>query len=103
MEEELIYYSNGTNILFCNTNNQFVYYCKICLYINNTYSVINSKYYSSYIFIPNVIESYFINKHIENTCELFSAPKKWLNENNYKVISKPEKSKLKIKTVTWKK
>ena len=68
MEEELIYYSNGENILFCNTNNQF---------------------------IPKIVESYFINKNLENTCELFSAPKKWLIENNYDVISKPKKNKLK--------
>ena len=91
MEEELIYYSNGENILFCNTNNQFVYYCKICLYINNTYSVINSKYYSSYIFIPNVIESYFINKHIENTglSQLERSLKKHLSRSvRYAVFSR---------------
>ena len=95
MEEELIYYSNGENILFCNTNNQFVYYCKICYHSSNIYSVINSIYYSSDKFIPKIVESYFINKNLENTCELFSAPKKWLIENNYDVISKPKKNKLK--------
>lgn len=101
MDEELIYYSNGKNILLCNTNNEFIYYCRVNFYSEGYYSMINSSYFSSSVFIPNIISSYFINKNIEKTCELFAAPKSWLKENNYNVCSKPERkkksSKLKIK------
>lgn len=97
MDEELVYYSNGENILLCDTNNKFIYYSKVNFYSEGYYSMINSSYFSSSVFIPNVISSYFINQNVEKTCELFAAPKKWLVENNYKVCSKPERKKKSFK------
>lgn len=99
---EEVYYSDGKRILFCDTNNNFIYLCGLCSYSHNRYQVISKTLYVSEKFIEGLVESYFISSHLENTCELYAAPIWWLNENNFKVIDKPKKDKKEVKKRTIK-
>lgn len=96
MNEEVVTYFDGKDVLLCSTNNDFIYHAKTFYYDKGYFSLTNSKYFSCKQFIPKLVTSVFITKNIENCCELIAAPKDWLIKNNFTIYEKPEKKKRKI-------
>jgi len=66
-----------------NTCGQFVYEVSMFVNYEGIYSLANHTYYYSDKYIKNIIKIKQISKYIEIHCDLFSAPEKWLNENNF--------------------
>lgn len=75
--------------------NRFIYEVMVNVYYNNIFSMVNHKYFSTPVEIPNVIESYYVTPSIEICCEMYSAPKSWLHDNDFVVYVEPEKKKRK--------
>jgi hypothetical protein len=93
------FYVNGDKAVRLDNCNRFIYEVMVNVYYDNIFSMVNHKYFTSETEIPNVIESYYVTPSIEICCEMYSAPKSWLNDNDFILYVKPEKkSKQKIKT-----
>ena len=75
----------------------FIY--EVCTFVQfeNVYNMANHRYFTSEKEIPNIIRFLKINSYIEVHCYLYSAPKKWLINNNFILYVKPEKKKRIIK------
>lgn len=71
----------------------FIYEVSVCARFKGYYSIANTAYYSTKKELLNIVESFYKNSHIEITCELYSAPLKWLIENGFSIYTKPEKKK----------
>lgn len=87
-----IYHKDGKFIRIDNCN-RFIYEVSLYVKYQNIYSMINHKYFSSNIEIPNVIDQININNNITIYCEIYSAPKSWIIDNEYVLYVKPEKKK----------
>jgi hypothetical protein len=71
----------------------FIYEVFTFVQFENVYNMANHRYFTSTKEIPNIIRFFKINPYIEVQCYLYSAPKKWLIENNFILYSKPLKIK----------
>lgn len=91
------YINSEGKIVRVDKEGRFVYESMIYIWFDNIVSMNDHKWYFCYTEIKNVIESYYINNHIELYTVLYSAPKDWLIENGYNVYIKPEKKKRKRK------
>ena len=78
-----------------NTCGQFVYEVSMFVNYEGIYSLANHTYYYSDKYIKNIIKIKQISKYIEIHCDLFSAPEKWLNENNFILQEKKIKNESK--------
>jgi len=93
--ETKIYTKNGISVIEYKT---FVYVTEIFLYAKRYFSLVKKEYYQSNIEIPNIVGSFWKNKHFEICSELYAAPKQWLENNGYELYIKPIKKK-KIKKI----
>jgi hypothetical protein len=89
-----IYVKEGQVVLqdICN---RFIYEVFVFVHHKNIFSTINHKYYSSEVEIKNIIENYKVTENITVNCEMYSAPLKWLLDNEFQLYVKPEKKKRK--------
>lgn len=90
-------YVKGKHALL--VSKRFVYEVTVCCYYENYYFIASTTMFESDIFIEKLVESYFINKHVEISSELYSAPKDFIDEEGYEQevipVKKPRKSKKK--------
>lgn len=77
--------------------NRFIYEVMVFVWHSGIYSMVNHKYFHSDKEILGVVKSYFVTSEIEIYCELYSAPKQWLIENDYIEYIEPIKKRNKIK------
>jgi hypothetical protein len=96
-KENIIIYGKNKKTVIASKFGGFIYECSIFLHYKNYYSQINKKYFSSNLFIENIVESFYITKNIEMCSELYSAPEKWLIDNGYRIYIKPVKKSKKKK------
>jgi hypothetical protein len=90
--QELIYHNLKTKQSTL-VGKKFLYEVCVNLHYKNYYSQIKKEYYESLVPINNFVESIFINRNVEITCELHTAPIEWLEDNNFIIWTKPEKKK----------
>lgn len=81
-------YIKGDQSILVNDDNKFVYESSVYMYYKNRVSLVKKKYYSSNKEIEGIIESFFKTPHIQLCSELYSAPKKWLEENGFSEYKK---------------
>lgn len=93
MKKQEVVYSNEDQSAIINLNNQFVYEVFVYLTFENVFMMVNHQLYASDKEIKNIIEVKKINKFIEIHCYLYSAPKNWLEENNFSLYINPKKIK----------
>jgi hypothetical protein len=86
-------YIKDNKIVLVDSECRFIYEVLVYVWYDNIFSLANSKIFTSVIEIPNIIESYFIDKHIEFFTFLYAAPKKWLVDNDFIEYIYPEKKK----------
>lgn len=87
-----IYIKENQAVLLDNCG-RFIYEVFVFVKYKNIFSTVNHRYFSSETEIKNIISSYQYNEFIEIYCELYSAPLKWLLDNEFVVYVKPEKKK----------
>jgi len=80
--------------------NRFIYEVFVFSQFENVYSLSNHKYFTSKKEIPNIIRLLKITPYISIECDLYSAPLKWLIDNNFILYKEPEKKKRIIKNKT---
>lgn len=73
---------------------EFMYEVTINCYFENYFFKSSSSMFYSDIEL-DIVESFFINKHIEIECELFQAPYDYLINNGYRLYVKESKKKKK--------
>ncbi len=84
-------YIKGDSALL--VSDRFTYEVTVSCYYENYYCITNSTMFESDKFIENLVPSYFINKHIQISNELYSAPLEYIDEEGYKQEVIPQKSK----------
>jgi hypothetical protein len=89
---EDIYVKEGQVALVDNCN-RFVYEVFVFVQHKNIFSTANHKYFSSEKEIKNIVSIYQHDEYIQTCCDLYSAPLKWLIENDFTLYVKPEKKK----------
>ncbi len=72
-------------------SDKYVYEVTICCYYENYYCIANTTMFESSILVEKMVESYFLNKHVQISCELFSAPMEYIIEEGYKLWVEPPK------------
>lgn len=89
-----IYVKEGRAVLqdICS---RFIYEVFVLAHHENIFSTINHKYFSSEKEIKNVIENYQVTEYISINCEMYSAPLRWLLDNDFELYVKPQKKKRK--------
>ena len=85
-------YTNGKECVTISHNNKFLYRVVANVQYENIYCTVQTKYFESDIKI-DYIDTVFLNKRITINCYLDSAPKKYIDENRFKLYIKPEKKK----------
>lgn len=86
MEE--IYVKRDSSLLI---SNKFVYEVTVSCHYENYFCIVNTTMFESETIIEKIVESYFISKHIQVSCELFSAPIEYIKDEGYKLWVKPPK------------
>ena len=86
--ENITYVKNGIAVLAYST---FVYVSEVYVFYNKYFSLINKQYYKSSTEIEGVVGIFWKNKNTQICSELYAAPKKWLEDNEYKLYEKPIK------------
>ena len=86
MEE--VYVKGNSSLLI---SDRFVYEVTVHCYFENYYCIVNTVMFESDVLIEKMVESYFLNKHTQISCELFSAPEEYIKEEEYKLWVKPPK------------
>lgn len=86
-------FTKGSLSAIIDINNKFVYRVTVNVQYKNVYCLAQTKYFQSDTEIKNYIAIVYLNKHITINCELWSAPKTWLDKNGFKLYIKPEKKK----------
>ena len=87
-----IYVKEGRTVFMDNCN-RFIYEVFVFVQHKNIFSTVNHKFFSSEKEIKKVIENYKVTENITINCELYSAPIRWLLDNDYDLYVKPEKKK----------
>lgn len=77
-------YIKKQELIVSNNLSIFIYEVSVYIHFKNLFFLANSKMYSSKVPITNIVQDYWKNKHIQICCNLYSAPEKWLLENDYK-------------------
>lgn len=77
------FYLKNKECVLINPNNDFLYEVFVFVHFKGQTSLANHKYFVSKKEIKNIVTSYYINKNIEIVCELYSAPKNWLENNDF--------------------
>lgn len=90
-------YTNGEKCVIINIDNKFVYRVTVNVHTKFVFCLAQTKYFQSDTEIKHYIETVFLNKNITINCELYSAPKKYLDDKGYTLYVKPEKKKRKPK------
>lgn len=88
-------YVKGNEALL--VSKRFTYEVFVNCYFENYFSTVSTTMFESDTFIENLVESYFVTKHTEIYCELFSAPLSYIKENGYKLWEKKTKKPKKKK------
>ena len=78
-------------------SDRFTYEVTVCCYYSNYYCITDTTIFESDINLEKMVESYFLNKHIQISCELFSAPMEYIIEEGYKLWVEPPKKTRKPK------
>jgi len=91
MVEEI--YVKGDQFVRIDECNRFIYEVSVYVKYQNIYSMVNHKYFSSDKEIVTFIDKVVINQFTTIYCELYSAPKEWIIENEFTLYIKPEKKK----------
>lgn len=86
-------YIKDDQIVLQDICNRFIYEVFVFVHHKNIFSTINHKYFSSQVEIPNIIENYQIADYITVNCTMYTAPLRWLLDNNFELYIKPEKKK----------
>lgn len=76
---------------------RFIYEVFVFVQFENVYNLANHRYFTSNKEILNIVRSFKINPYITIECDLYSAPKSWIENNNFILYRKPEKKKRIIK------
>lgn len=92
-----IYYVKDNKSVVLDSCGRFIYEVMVFVQYENIVSMARHEYFSSNIEIPNIIDSYNVNKYVRIECYLYSAPKEWILDNDFMLYVKPEKKKI-IKT-----
>lgn len=79
---ENITWIKNNEVVFQSKN--YIYESCVYLYESKRFSLINKSYYESPKEL-NVVSSFWKTRNIEICCTLYSAPKEWLINNNYKL------------------
>ena len=87
-----LYFKDGEIVLVDNCN-RFIYEVYVSVKFDNIYSIVDHKYFSSDKEILNIVKKYKVDKYIDISCELYSAPINWLEDNEYFPYVKPIKVK----------
>jgi len=90
--QELIYHNPKTKQSAL-VRRKFQYEVCVNLFHEKYYSQIKKEYYESLKPIEKFVESIFVRKNVQVTCELFAAPIEWLEDNDFQIWVKPEKKK----------
>ena len=91
-----LYINKGRGVLL-DTENRFIYEVMVYVMFEGIYMLVNSTLYASKTEILNIIDSYFINKHVELCCSMYAAPKNWLIDNEFvPYVKKKKVKKLKV-------
>jgi hypothetical protein len=85
-------FSNGEIVVFEDNCNRFIYELAVTVKFENTFSTPLIKYYSSDKFLK-IVNYKKLTDYISLESSLYSAPKKWLFENNFIKYEKPIKKK----------
>jgi hypothetical protein len=86
------YIKDDKTVLLDNCN-RFVYEVFVEASYENITCMVQHEYFSSDTEIKGVVESYKYSPYITIFCILLSAPKSWLEENDYSIYIKPVKKK----------
>lgn len=91
-------YVKGDEVVF--VGNTFIYEVCVYNYFKNYFSLVNSAFYESPVFIEKTVRSIFVNQYTEIYCELYQAPKEHLEEYGYE--PQTEENQRRAKQVTRK-
>ena len=83
-----IYVKEDNSLL---VSDRFTYEVTVNCYYENYYCIVNTTMFESDVLVEKMVESYFLNKHVQISCELFSAPINYIKEEGYKLWVKPPK------------
>lgn len=92
MKREDVYIKDKQSALI-NKCGQFIYEVLVYVRFENIFNLANHQLFSSDKEIKNIVSPVYISPHIEIQCYLYSAPKRWLIDNNFILYVKPEKKK----------
>lgn len=88
-------YAKDKNFIFVDKCNRFVYERLIFVNFNGVFSMVKHDFYYTFQEIKNVVEYFKVSEYIDIECRLYSAPKRWIIDNDYTPYIKPEKKKRK--------
>jgi hypothetical protein len=88
----MILYHKGKSGVLLDNCNRFIYEVAIIVTFDNFLSTPLIKYFSSDKYLE-VVSEIKLNKYTIMEIELYSAPLRWLLDNNYIPYKKPEKKK----------
>lgn len=91
---EKIEYIKDKEVVTVNEKGLFVYETQIFVYYDNFFSLANSEYNTSEFPLFNLVKSFWKTPNIQICSNLYSAPEKWLQDNDYvRYIFKKKKKK----------
>lgn len=90
----MVYYKDN-QFVYVDSCNRFIYEVYIFVKFENTFSTARFTRYSSDTEIKGIIKTTYVGDFIEIDCSLYSAPLRWLIDNDFAVYVKPEKKKRK--------
>ena len=82
-------YHNDVHSALINPNGQFVYEVFVYIHYDNIFIMNKHQLYYSDKELK-IVETKKINSHVEMHCYLYSAPKEWLEKNNFVLYINPK-------------
>ena len=86
-------YVKGDESALINYSGQFVYEVSVYINFQDTLSLARHSLFYSDKPIDKIVRFFKYSKYIEVFCDLYSAPEKWLLDNEFVLFVKPEKIK----------
>ena len=80
---ELLEYIKDKEVVLVNEQNVFDYETCVYDYHDKTFGLCNSAFHSSPTPIPNIVKCFWKSRNIQICSSLYSAPEKWLQDNEY--------------------
>ncbi len=86
-------YVKDDQFVYLDKCNRFTYDVYISIAYKNIFSTARYTRYSSDEEIKGVIKYFKINKYVDIECFMYSAPLRWLIDNEFSIYIKPDKKK----------